>query len=96
MSSPPTNAKYNSSFTTANAIMPGQQSGGNYPQTFPHRVGGSAGNVQQQPPQPHGTQLAPGLSQASTFASNAPVAPSMADSHMPPPPPPPTLYWPWT
>ena len=87
MSSPPTNAKYNSPFTTANVVMPGQQSGGNYPQTFPHRVGGSAGTVQQQPPQPHGTQLAPGLSQASTFASNAPgpnVAQSMAGSRVPP------------
>ena len=87
MSSPPTNAKYNSPFTTSNVVMPGQQSDGNYPQTFPHRVGGSAGNVQQQPPQPHGAQLIPGLSQASTFASNAPgpnVAQSMAGSRVPP------------
>ena len=90
MNSPPTNAKFNAPFPTSSAggptLMPGPPSsssgGSNYPHTSPHHVSASVGNMQQPPPlQPHGSQLAPGLSQAGgTFPSNLPLASNVTQS----------------
>ena len=90
MNSPPTNAKFNAPFPTSSAggptLMPSPPSsssdGSNYPHTSPHHVSASVDNMQQPPPlQPHGSQLAPGLSQAGgTFPSNVPLASNVAQS----------------
>ena len=90
INSPPTNAKFNTPFPTSSAggptLMPSPPSsssgGSNYPQTSPHHVSSSVGNMQQPPPlQPHGSQFAPGLSQAGgTFPSNLPLASNVTQS----------------